>query len=114
MAYWPPGFPDPQFGNASTTAESRLNSEGETAVRQRVIDPNYKQTLSVSWTMTEEQFRAFESWHEHRIHDGISWFEMEWTGLKGWARFTGTVSAHLNGIQWQLGGEVEVDYAVSG
>ena len=80
MIYWPPGFPDPQFGNASTTAEHRLQSEAEVAPRQRVIDPNYRQTLSVSWTMTEAQFRAFESWHEYRIYDGISWFGMAWTG----------------------------------
>lgn len=114
MSYWPSGLPDPQFGNASTTAENRLQTEGEVAVRQRVIDPNYQQTLTVSWTMTEAQFRAFESWHFYWINDGISWFDMAWRGPEGRARFTGTVTARLNGVQWEVSGEVEMDYAVSG
>ena len=113
MAYWPAGFPDPQFGNTATTAENRLQSETEVIPRQRVIDPNYRQTLSVSWIMTERQFRAFESWYEYRIHDGVSWFDMNWTGQEGRARFTGNLSAQLNGEHWQLNGEAELNYAVS-
>lgn len=113
MIYWPPGLPDPQFGNTSTSAERRLQSDGDTAPRQRVINPNYRQTLSVSWTMTEAQFRAFESWYEYRIHDGISWFSMRWAGLEGRAQFAGNLNAKLNGDHWQVSGEAEIDYALS-
>ncbi len=112
-AYWPPGLPDPQFGNAGTTAENRLQSDSDIAPRQRVVDPNYRQTLSVSWTMTERQFRAFESWYEYRLHDGISWFGIRWLGGEGRAHFTGNLSASLNGALWQLSGEVEMDHALS-
>ncbi len=113
MTYWPPGLPEPQFGNACTTAENRLSTEGTCAPRQRIVDANYKQTLSLSWTMTETQYRAFESWHTHRCCDGISWFAMAWTGQQGRARFTGTIQAQLSGAMWSVSGEVELDYAVS-
>ena len=112
-AYWPAGLPDPQFGNPGTSAEQRLQSEGEIAPRQRVVNPNYRQTLPVSWNLSEVQFRVLESWHEYRIHDGISWFDMDWTGLPGRARFNGNLSARLNGEHWQVSGEAELDHAIS-
>jgi hypothetical protein len=111
MIYWPPGLPDPQFGNTSTSAERRLQSEGDCAPRQRVVDPNHRHTLSLSWTMTEAEFRGFESWHFYRIHDGVSWFDVRWFDQDARARFTGTLSARLEGAQWQVTGEAEIDYA---
>lgn len=111
MAYYPPGLPDPLNGSAFTTKETRITTEGELSPRTRITDPNYQQTLSLSWSMTEEQFRVFESWHRHRLHDGISCFDTQWNCQDGRARFTGPVQASLNGANWQLSGEVEIDYA---
>lgn len=111
MSYWPPGLPDPQTGNAFTTSETRLHTEGDLSPRCRIGDPNYRQTLSLSWSMTEDQFRVFESWFCYTLHDGVGCFDTRWNGRNGIARFTGVVQASLNGASWQLSGEAEIDYA---
>ena len=111
MSYWPPGLPDPKTGAAFTTAENRLMTEGAVSPRTRIVDPNYRQTLSLGWTMSETQYRVFESWHRHRLHDGISRFEVSWDNRQGLAQFTGPVQAQLSGAQWELTGEVLIDYA---
>lgn len=111
MNYWPPGLPDPMTGSTFTTAETRLQTEGDLSPRCRINDPNYRQTLSLSWTMTDDQFRVFESWFRYRLHDGVGCFDTFWNNKKGVARFTGVVHATLNGAHWQLTGEAEIDYA---
>lgn len=109
---WPDGLPEPQQGNTFTTAETRLEHEGDMRLIQRVIDPNYRQSLTLSFSMTETQYRVFESWLLHRLRDGVSRFEMDWGGRHGWARFTGNVQAQMNGTLWNVTGEAMIDYAV--
>ena len=113
MNYWPTELPEPMTGNSFTTSESRLESEGSIAPRQRIIDPNYRKLLSLSWNMTEHQYRLFESWHHHVIHDGVSRFQVNWSGQHGRARFTSPVQAQLAGSHWEVTGEAEIDYALS-
>ena len=110
--YWPPGLPEPQSGNTFTTAETRLEHEGDLCLHQRVCDPNYCQGLTLTFTMTGAQFRVFESWFFHHLCDGISKFEVDWGNRHGWARFTGNVQAQLNGTLWNVSGEAMIDYAV--
>lgn len=114
MAYYPAALPDPQTGSAFTTAEQRLTTEGDIAPRNRVVNPNHRQTLSLTWTLTEQQFRIFESWHRWRLHDGISRFDIDWNGRSGRARLIAPVQASLNGATWSLSSEAEIDYAISG
>ena len=109
--YWPPGLPEPQSGNTFITLEARLEHEGGIRPVQRVIDPNYRQSISLSFTMTEAQFRVFESWFFHSLCDGVSQFDVDWGGRHGWARFTGNVQARLNGENWSVSGEATIDYA---
>ena len=59
MAYYPPALPDPLAGSTFETAEHRLTSEGDISPRSRVLNPNHRQTLQLSWTLTEQQFRIF-------------------------------------------------------
>lgn len=113
MAYYPPALPNPLAGSSFETAEHRLTSEGDIAPRNRVINPNHRQTLSLTWTMTEQQFRIFEAWHRWRLHDGVSRFDINWCGRQGRARFIAPVQASLSGSTWSLSSEVEIDYAVS-
>ena len=111
MSYWPPALPDPQTGNAFTTAEKRITTDGEVAQRERVIDPNYRQTATLSWTFSEQQFRVFEAWHRWYLHDGISRFSVSWNDRRGWARFTGAIDCKLSGATWSVSGEAVIDYA---
>lgn len=111
MSYWPPGLPDPQTGNSFETAETRLQHEGDICPVQRICDPNYCQNLTLTWTLTETEYRVFESWFFHRLCDGVSRFEVEWDNRHGWARFTGNVQAQLNGANWTVSGEARIDYA---
>ena len=113
MAYYPPALPDPLSGSTFETAEHRLTSEGDIAPRNRVINPNHRQTLSLTWTLTEHQFRIFEAWHRWRLHDGVSRFDIAWCARQGRARFIAPVQASLNGDSWSLSIEAEVDYAIS-
>lgn len=113
MSYYPSALPEPAAGNTFTTAENRLTTEGDIAPINRILDKNHKQTLTLSWILTEQQFRIFESWHRWRLFDGVSRFDMSWGGRAGRARFTGVIEANLDGVNWSLSGEAEVDYAVS-
>ena len=113
MAYYPSALPDPLSGSTFETAEHRLTSEGDIAPRSRVLNPNHRQTLQLSWTLTEKQFRIFEAWHRWQLHDGVSRFDITWCGRKGRARFIAPVQASLNGSSWSLSTECEIDYAVS-
>lgn len=113
MPAWPAGLPDPQMGNAFTTAENRITTDGDIAKRERVIDPNYRCTVPLTWTMSERQFRVFEAWHRWHLNDGISAFEVHWNRRQGRARFTGSVACKLNGATWSVSGEAVIDYAIS-
>lgn len=113
MAYYPPALPDPLAGSTFETAEHRLTSEGDISPRSRVLNPNHRQTLQLSWTLNEQQFRIFEAWHRWRLHDGVSRFDIEWCHRRGRARFIAPVQASLNGDSWSLSSECEIDYAVS-
>ena len=111
MSYWPPALPDPQAGASFTTDEKRLTTDGDVAPRERVVDANYRQTVTLNWSMTEYQFRVFEAWHRWYLHDGISRFAVNWNGRSGWARFTGEVQCQLAGATWSVSAEVVIDYA---
>lgn len=113
MTYYPTALPDPLAGSTFETAEHRLTSEGDIAPRNRVLNPNHRQTLQLNWTLTEQQFRIFEAWHRWRLHDGVSRFDIDWCGRQGRARFIAPVQASLNGSSWSLTTEAEIDYAVS-
>ena len=114
MSYYPPALPEPQLGNAFTTKENRLTTEGDIAPRTRILDANHRQTLSLTFILTEAEFRVFESWFRHRLFDGVAWFDMNWGGRAGRAHFTSEVTAQLSGIQWQISTEAQIDYSVSG
>lgn len=113
MAYYPSALPDPLDGSSFETHEHRLTTEGDIAPRSRLLNPNHRQTLQLSWTLTELQFRIFEAWHRWRLHDGVTRFDVQWCGRNGRAQFVAPVQASLNGSTWSLSSEAEVDYAVS-
>ncbi|PJE80696.1 hypothetical protein CI610_00357 [invertebrate metagenome] len=111
MAYWPSVLPDPRTGASFETAQGRLSSGGDAAPRERVIDPNYRVSVSLSWVMTERQFRVFEAWMRWHLNDGIGRFRVRWDGRDGLARLTGEVSCVMAGIHWEVGAGAEIDYA---
>lgn len=113
MAYYPPALPDPLSGSTLETAEHRLTTEGDIAPRSRLVNPNYRQTLQLSWTLTEQQFRIFEAWHRWRLWDGVAWFDVRWCQRSGRARFVAPLQASMTGNHWSLSGECELDYALS-
>ena len=112
MSYWPPGLPEPMLGGSFTTAENRLMTEGDIAPRQRIIDANYRQGFTASWVFSEEEYRVFEAWYHWTVYDGISWFDVTWQNRAGRAQFNGNVQASLKDVNWQVNGEVLIDYAV--
>ncbi|MES9986192.1 MAG: hypothetical protein ABW115_22595 [Candidatus Thiodiazotropha sp. 6PLUC6] len=114
MTYYPAALPEPELGGIFTTAEGRIESEGDISPRTRVINPNHRQTLQLNWILTEQQYRIFESWHRWRLHDGVSRFDVDWAGRSGRARFTAPVQASLNGRNWSLSSECEIDYGIPG
>lgn len=101
------------LGGSFTTSENRLATEGDISPRQRVVDANYRQTLTVSWLFTELEYRAFEAWYHWWVYDGISWFDITWRQRPGRAQFNGNVQASLKNTNWQVNGEVLIDYAIS-
>lgn len=113
MFYYPSALPDPLAGSTFETAEHRLTSEGNIAPRTRVINPNHRQTLSLTWTLTEKQFRIFEAWYRLRLHNGVSRFDVQWCNCAGQARFIAPVQADLNDNTWSLSSKVEINYAIS-
>lgn len=114
MPQYPSALPEPQLGSAFTTAENRLVTQGDVAQQNRIIDRNHRQTLSLSWTLTDDQFRIFEGWHRWYLHGGVSRFSVTWGGRDGIARILSPVAATLTALNWQVSTEVEIDYAVSG
>lgn len=113
MAFYPSALPDPLNGSSFKTHEHRLITDGDIAPRSRLLNPNYRQIWSLTWTLTEKQFRVFEAWYRLRLHDGVSRFDVQWCNGAGQARFTAPVQASLNGNTWSLSSEVEIDYAIS-
>ncbi|MTI13118.1 hypothetical protein [Sansalvadorimonas verongulae] len=111
-AYWPPGLPIPRLGATFQTAEGRLTTDGEVALRERVIDPNHIQTTSATWSMTEREYQVFKAWHFHIIRDGAAWFEVDWDDRNGLARFSEPYSAQQNGLRRDVSAQLEIDYAI--
>ena len=112
-AYWPAGMPLPKLGTAFETAEGRIQSEGDVALQERIIDPNHRQTVQVSWLFTETQWQVFISWHRWHLSDGAGWFSVEWDGRFGLARFVGNYSCSMDGANRSVSASLEIDYAVS-
>lgn len=112
-AYWPAGLPEPQLGTAFETAQGRITSDGDVATRERITDPNYKQTTSATWLMSEPEFQVFKSWHFHIIHDGAAWFDVDWCDQPALARFVGGYSSSQSGLHRSVTAQMEIDYAVS-
>lgn len=111
---WPIGLPYPLLGGAVSTAEGRIMSSGDVALTERVINPNYRQTLPVSFLFSNDELQAFKGWYLHYLHDGVNWFNVNWCEDKpGIARFVKPYSTVSSGKHWSVSTEVEVDYAVS-
>lgn len=111
--YWPAGLPEPLMGAEFTTAQGRINSDGDVVVRERVTDPNYRHTLTAQWLMSEQEYQVFRAWYHHMLGDGASWFAIEWTGVSALAQFAEGYEATQNGLLRSVSAEVRVDYAIS-
>ncbi|MCM8530661.1 MAG: hypothetical protein NE330_05820 [Lentisphaeraceae bacterium] len=55
---------------------ARTEMEGGN-VRQRKRYSTAPDDLGYSWVMSRDEFKIFESWHEHKINSGSDWFQMK-------------------------------------
>ena len=111
--YWPVGLPEPLMGAEFTTAQGRINSDGDVCVSDRVTDPNYRYTLPAQWLMSEREYQVFKAWYHHILGDGAAWFAVEWTGIPALAQFAEKYEASQSGLLRSVNAEIRVDYAIS-
>jgi hypothetical protein len=78
MKFFPAGMPKPlQSGYTSKHSPNILRTQmSDGYCRQRLVNQGAPDTVSVSFTITETQYRDFLSWFKADIQCGAAWFVM--------------------------------------
>jgi hypothetical protein len=78
MKFFPAGMPKPlQSGYTSKHSPNILRTQmSDGYCRQRLVNQGAPDTVSVSFTITETQYRDFLSWFKGDIQCGAAWFVM--------------------------------------
>ena len=78
MKFFPAGMPKPlQSGYTSKHSPNILRTQmSDGYCRQRLVNQGAPDTVSVSFVVTETQYRDFLSWFKADIQCGASWFVM--------------------------------------